>query len=73
MGSLYPPGSDAARASLVRVTLDGKVALEGRFPSHPSSPADIRIGSNPIGGSTCDAAFNGRLLVVERSAAMGAQ
>jgi hypothetical protein len=66
MGSLYPPGGDSDRASRVQVTIDGRVALTGRMRSHPSEPSQIRIGSNPIGGSTCGPAFTGQMLSVER-------
>jgi hypothetical protein len=68
MGSLYPSGGDRGRASLVRVTIDGHAALEGRSPCHPSTAEQIRIGVNAIGGSTCGPIFSGRFLSIERLA-----
>jgi hypothetical protein len=67
MGSLYPPGGDPGRATLVRVTIDGRVALEGHSAGHPSAPRQNRIGINPIGGSTCGPRFTGRILAIERT------
>jgi hypothetical protein len=64
--ALYPPGSVLHNSDLVRVLLDGKTALEGRFVCHPSAEDRVRIGTNPIGGSTCGPAFSGRILSVER-------
>ncbi len=67
MGSLYPPGSNGDRATRVRVTIDGRVALEGRSPCHPSTAPQIRIGVNPIGGSTCGPTFTGEIRALVRS------
>jgi hypothetical protein len=64
MGSLHPPGGSPDRDSLVRVSIDGRVALEGRSPGYPSTASQIRIGSNPIGGSTCGPTFTGTLISV---------
>jgi hypothetical protein len=68
MGSLYPPVGDPGRRSLVRVTIDGRVALEGQSPCYRSTSEQIRIGVNAIGGSTCGPVFSGRFLSIERSA-----
>jgi hypothetical protein len=64
--ALYPPGSVLHNSDVVRVLLDGKPALEGRFACHPSTADRIKIGSNSIGGSTCGSIFSGRILSVER-------
>jgi hypothetical protein len=66
MRSLYPPDARPEPRSPVRVTVDGRVALATQSPCHPSTPAQIRVGVNPIGGSTCGAVFNGRILSIER-------
>jgi hypothetical protein len=66
MGSLHRPGGGADRETLVRVSIDGQVALEGRSPCHPSKASQIRIGANPIGGSTCGPTFTGTLISVAR-------
>jgi hypothetical protein len=71
MGSLYPPGASPEHSTLVRVTIDGQVALEGRSPCHPSSAPQIRIGFNPIGGSTCGPAFTGQLITEARRSGPG--
>ncbi len=64
--ALYPPGSALHNSDLVRVLMDGKAALEGKYVCHPSTDDSIRIGSNKIGGSTCGPTFSGRILSVER-------
>jgi hypothetical protein len=64
--ALYPPGSELHRSDRVRVLLDGKPALEGKYVCHPSAEDQIRVGTNPIGGSTCGPAFTGRILSMER-------
>jgi hypothetical protein len=68
MGSLYAPGVREELRTLVRVKLDGKTVLEGKSPTHPSTPGQIRLLTNPIGGSTCGPTFNGRMISVERLA-----
>jgi hypothetical protein len=67
MGSLYPPGTGSKWQGLVRVKIDGNTALEGKFRCYPSKSDQIRIGKNPIGGSTCGPAFTGQILSVERA------
>jgi len=78
LGSLLPPsGDDAAWTGLdpagrrrlaetVTVRLDGRVVLDHRSVPHPARPDEVGIGTNPIGGSTCDPLFTGRILHVER-------
>jgi hypothetical protein len=68
MGSLYPPDAPAALRTLVRVRLDGVTVLEGNSPCHPATSDQIRLLTNPIGGSTCGPVFNGRVVSVERLA-----
>jgi hypothetical protein len=64
--SLYPQGSPLNDSKAVRVFVDGQPALVGKFASHPSPADRIKIGANPIGGSTCGPTFSGRILSVER-------
>ncbi len=68
MGSLYAPGVREELRTLIRVKLDGKTVLEGKSPTHPSTPGQIRLLENLIGGSTCGPVFNGRMIPVERLA-----
>jgi hypothetical protein len=69
MGSLYPPGSDQRWSRIERVLVDGKTALDVEMPAYPSASDQIRIGKNPIGGSTCGPQFTGQILSIERSPA----
>lgn len=71
MGALLPPGTPGDR-TLVRVVMDGATVLEGHMASHPTTAAQVRIGLNPIGGSTCRDAFTGRILALERPANLSA-
>ena len=64
--SLYPAESPAHASTRVRVALDGVAALEGNSPCYPAGAEHIFVGRNPIGGSTCGQAFNGRIVTVER-------
>jgi hypothetical protein len=64
--ALYAPGSVLHNSDRVRVLLDGKPVLEGRFACHPSTVEQVKIGTNTIGGSTCGPDFTGRILSVER-------
>jgi hypothetical protein len=65
MGSLYPPGTpQLGRRLLVR--LNGQVIIDGTSAFHRSSPDQVRIASNPVGGSSCGWEFTGRILSVER-------
>jgi hypothetical protein len=67
MDSLYPPGTLWASGGLVQVKVDGQLALGGRSPCFPSPSSEIRIGENPIGGSTCGPRFTGKVLATERT------
>jgi hypothetical protein len=66
LGSLYPAGSALQAARQVRVTLDGRTVLSGAHDSYPSSSAEIEIGKNQIGGSTCGPSFSGRIVSLQR-------
>lgn len=77
MGSLFPPSghvllselTPAQRENLkrhVRVVLDGEVVLDSEQPTYDSSPYDVVIGRNAIGGSTCVYEFSGEIKSVSR-------
>ena len=67
MGSLYPAGAEVgAWRTRIEVKLDDAVVLEGTYACHPSTRVQVRIGENPIGGSTCGPSFSGRILKLER-------
>jgi hypothetical protein len=46
----------------VRVKLDGVTVLDAVSANHPHSQAQIFVGSNPIGGSTCGPLFRGEIV-----------
>ncbi len=66
MGSLHDLGT-AAKPDLetVRVTLDGRIALEGRAACYPTSSQEIEIGRNDIGGSSCALILAGEVRAVD--------
>jgi hypothetical protein len=55
--------SDPNRERL-RVELNGVVVLDAAQTFHPAAPGQIRVGLNPIGLSTTEAAFTGQILAV---------
>ena len=71
MGALDPAGDDdpawgtvppPERARLRQqrwIRLDGRIVLTADLPCHPTTAAQIELGRNPIGGSTCAAEFSG--------------
>ena len=77
MGALYPARPDdpawaavppLERARLLRqrwIRLDGRTVLEADLPCHPTTAAQIELGRNPIGGSTCAADFSGVIYAVD--------
>jgi hypothetical protein len=65
-GSLYPPGSPQRDSGALKVLMDGLPVLDGDFSCYPSSPAEVRVAENPIGGSTCGPAFTGNILGIEQ-------
>lgn len=78
LGSLWPTDlSDPAWEDLplarrtelqetVTVKVDGQVVLSHHVRPHPSTPAQVEVGANRIGASTCEPEFIGRLLSFER-------
>ena len=46
----------------VRVKIDGRIVLEAEQLAYETSPYDVYVGANPIGGSTCSYAFTGEIL-----------
>lgn len=77
MGSLFPPVGHILLADLspaqierlkgrVRIVLDGEVVLDADQPTYDSSPYDVFIGRNVIGGSTCVYEFSGEIKSVTR-------
>lgn len=75
-GALYPanhprlrdlPPADVARLQKrLRVAFDGQVLLEQDVDTHTAKPAEVTAGLNRIGGSSCEPAFAGQILAVER-------
>ena len=79
LGSLYPAldqpqewaGVPANRRAILKETwsvdLDGRRVVTKQAGSHPFGPAELYIGANPIGGSTCDTHFRGAILLAQRA------
>ncbi len=71
-GSLYPRRaglSDDARQTLtkrLRIEFNGVTVLEREIETFESSPDQVTIGRNLIGGSSCEPHFAGQILSVER-------
>ncbi len=70
LGSLYgdrkpDPGWDEAALkrlrSTVRVRVNGRTVLNHAGESFPTTAAQIRIGENPIGASSCSEKFTGQI------------
>lgn len=77
MGSLFPardhpywedfPSAEADRLKrLVQIKLDGVVVLELEKEAYNSSPHDVRIGLNVLGGSSCGYEFTGEIVAADR-------
>lgn len=77
LGSLYPPAGAPGwvgvpentrrdAASRLWVKLDGKTVFTVAATPYPAAPAEVYVGRNPIGLSTCDPEFNGTILIQER-------
>jgi len=75
--SLYPPDRHTLLADLspdgrralkerLRLTIDGRVVFDDRFPAYESSPYDVVPGRNAIGSSSSVYGFTGRILESSR-------
>lgn len=72
MGALFPPPGHVLLSRLppdeiprlknrIRVVLDGEVVLDAEQPTYDSSPYDVVVGRNAIGGSSCVYGFSGEI------------
>jgi len=66
LARLFPEHDVRTSASSLRVALDGREILAGRYDFVPSRPADVRIGEDPIDPDHCPTPFSGEILSVER-------
>jgi hypothetical protein len=77
-GSLYPRIGDPAWGDIpletqkkiagqIRITVNGKVALDLAHETPDLSSLPVAIGSNPVGGSLVNAGFSGRILFSYRA------
>jgi uncharacterized membrane protein len=65
MGSLRDSGTATPENdATVRVTLDGRIVLEGKAACYPTSTQEIEIGRNDIGGSSCALILSGEVLAI---------
>jgi hypothetical protein len=65
MGSLYPPHGGGLGGRVI-VRLNGEAILDGVSNFHPSTPEEVHIGVNSIGGANCGWEFTGHILSLER-------
>jgi hypothetical protein len=70
-GALEPSPLGSGTSGIVRVRLDGAIAMEGRSRFYPRIPDQTFIGRNPIGGSTAGPHFRGEILDSERPPELG--
>ena len=61
-----PEASRAKLAGTVRIRVNGRVVHEQPVRPYPASPAEVWVGENPIGGSTCGERFTGKLVRRQR-------
>jgi hypothetical protein len=73
VGSLFPAegegGAPALPASVrdtVMIKLNGRTVFTHQEAAYPSTPAEILIGLNTIGATTCERLFTGRIFHRER-------
>ena len=66
MGALFPSAANGPPPQHLRVLLDGDAVIDAEQDTYASSPYDVTVGANAIGGSTCAYAFTGKILRVER-------
>jgi hypothetical protein len=67
MDALYAPSEPGTNAAPGRVAiwLDGRRVLSGPSACHPTTPEQIILGYNLIGGSTTGPVFRGAILEVQ--------
>lgn len=71
-GALYPPnaplsaGDRARLGDRLRIEFNGTTVIERDIATYDSSPAEVTVGRNLIGGSSCEPLFAGKILTVER-------
>jgi hypothetical protein len=75
-GSLYPQNHPKLRGqteetikrlnSKLRVIFDGTTVINRDIDTYPSKVNEVTIGKNPLGGSSCEPNFAGKILSVER-------
>jgi hypothetical protein len=62
----HPSENVAQRQQALEVRVDGQVALSLTQATHPATPAQVIVGRNDVGASTCQPAFTGEILKQER-------
>jgi hypothetical protein len=75
--ALFPPQEDPAwhgvpdderarSCASIRVEMDGRTIIDAPFHAYPTTPEEIDVGQNRIGGSTTGTQFTGDTLMVRR-------
>jgi hypothetical protein len=63
LGSLYPPDTPNNQ---LQILLDGRSVLSIPRPAHLSRPAQVTLGRNDVGASTCQRIFSGEFMAPHR-------
>jgi len=66
LGSLFPPASYQQSPHNTQIDLDGRRIVDARQETFASSPYDVTVARNAIGGSTCTYRFTGNISSVTR-------
>jgi len=75
-GALYPVGHPklsgipepelAARRRQLRISFDDQPVFAREINTYEARPSEVSVGRNPLGGSSCEPTFAGRILEVTR-------
>jgi hypothetical protein len=63
----------AALRGMAVIAVNGRVVLKAPASAHPSTPENITIGKNLIGGSTASSRFTGEVIAVKSEPMDGVQ
>lgn len=64
-GKVSPETRRQLKATII-IKMDGRTMLQHHSLAYPAGQSEVNVGSNPVGGSTCETIFTGRVLLSER-------